>query len=223
MTILLTKALPQSSLDLINSYGWEFDIINALDIALVDVNNLPDVKTEAWIISSRNSLAVVQKFILQVPPIIYCIGHWMSRELKKIFPPSQIFPYKKMKDLVEHLQKQNHKQLLYFCADNHRGELEEGLKGTPSIITKLTTHESRMTYPKLNKNYDAVFVFSPRSAESLLKNNSFSDKTIFVCIGPTTVSYLNEQSIVNTFEASYPESEILMKEFRTHITNIPAH
>jgi uroporphyrinogen-III synthase len=222
MTILLTKALPQSNLDLINSFGWKFDIINALDIALVDVNNLPDDKADAWIISSRNSLAVVQKFILQVPPIIYCIGHWMGSELKKIFPPSQIFTYKKMKDLVVRLQKQNHKHLLYFCADNHRGELEEGLTGTPSIITKLTTHESRMTNPKLSKNYDAVFVFSPRSAESLLKNNSFSAKTIFACIGPTTVSYLNEHSIDNTFQASYPETEILMKEFHTHITNTPS-
>ena len=215
MTILLTKSLPQSNLDLIKSYGWDYDVVEVLDIALVEVKELPAEKVDAWIISSRNSLPVVQKFIDQAPPYIYCIGNWMGNQLKKIFPPARILTFKKMNDLVIKLQKQSDQHLLYFCADNHREELEEGLRGTSLTLTKIITHESQLTNPILKKEYDVVFVFSPRSAESLLKNNTFNPKTIFACIGSTTVSYLDEQGIDNTFCTSYPDSEILLKEFKT--------
>lgn len=219
MKILLTKSIPQSNLDFIKSFGWDYDLVEVLDIALVEVEELPKEKADGWIISSRNSMPVVQKFIEHAPTSIYCIGHWMGNQLKKIFPSGQIMTFKKMRDLVNRIQKQSGQDLLYFCADNHRAELEDGLRGTSSIVTKVITHESRLTYPVLEKNYDAVFVFSPRSAESLLKNNTFNSKTVFACVGPTTVSYLNEQGITNTFCSSYPESEILLKEFRVWINS----
>jgi uroporphyrinogen-III synthase len=217
LNILLTKQLPQPNIELIKSFGWDFDIVNALEISLVNVEQLPSNQADAWIVSSRNSLAVVQKFIAEAPAKIYCIGNWMAKELGKIFEPSRIMSFKKMSDLVGKLQKQSNQHFLYFCADNHREELEEGMQGTLSVITKIITHESRLTHPILKKDYDVVFVFSPRSAESLLKNNTFSPKTIFACIGSTTVSYLKEQGMANTFCASYPESEILLNELRTWV------
>jgi uroporphyrinogen-III synthase len=76
-----------------------------------------------------------------------------------------------------------------------------------------------MTFPVIKNTFDALFVFSPRSAESLLKYNTFSAKTIFACIGPTTASYLNSRGITDIFTPSYPDSRILLEEFHTQLGN----
>ena len=212
MNILLTKILPPSNLDLIKSFGWDYDIVETLNISPVDVKELPAETFDAWIISSRNSFSTVQRFIHQAPAFLYCVGSWMENELKKI-TSSQIKNFENMKALATTLQNQNNQRLLYFCADNHREELEQGMKGSGSVIAKVITHKSKLAYPTVKKNYDVVFVFSPRSAESLLKNNSFTDKTTFACIGPTTAEYLSKHGITKTFVASYPDSTLLLKEF----------
>jgi uroporphyrinogen-III synthase len=113
----------------------------------------------------------------------------------------------------------NFKSILYFCGAEHRPELEEGLKDSPVKINKAITHQSQMTLPAAMSNFDAVVIFSPRSAESLLMHNQFSDQTVFACIGATTASYLNSRGIRNTFISSYPDSRVLLQEFRTKILN----
>ena len=212
MIVLLTKKLPSSSTDLIKSWGWHVDLIEALNITPVEVNELSPT-SNAWIISSRNSWPVVQKFIDRAPSFIYCVGRWLPKELRKTRMSAKIADFKDMKSLVAELGKRGFQQVLYFCADNHRDELEQGLKDHPVEIIKVITHESRLTVPVLDEAYDAIFVFSPRSAESLLKKNTFDPQTVFACIGPTTVSYLHEQGITNTFCASRPDNKLLLKEF----------
>lgn len=212
MNTLITKKLSSSNLDLIKSWGWHYDVIEALNIAPVKVKSVPQA-SDAWIISSRNSWHTVQTFSYLAPGAIYCIGSWMSDELKKIGVKSEIKCFENMKALVLEVSHQNIRHVLYFCGDHHRDELEMGLKDRPVTIEKVITHESRLTFPILDKLYDVAFVFSPRAVESLMKNNAFSDQTIFACIGPTTVSYLNEHGIFNTFCPSYPDSKILLTEF----------
>jgi uroporphyrinogen-III synthase len=220
MNILLTKRLSPSHLDLIRSWGWNFEIIETLNIIPVEVKEISNA--EGWVISSRNSFGAVEKFIDQEPGFIYCVGNWMKEELIKIGTKSEIRSFENMKILAADLAKQNFKSILYFCGEEHRLELEEGLKNSSIKISKVITHQSQMTFPVIKNSFDAVFVFSPRSAESLLKNNSFDDQTIFACIGSTTASYLGRQSITNTFIPSYPESRILLEEFyqttKSHLT-----
>jgi len=122
--------------------------------------------------------------------------------------------------LVTDLMGQNFKSILYFCGEEHRQELEEGLKNSSVKISKVITHQSQMTFPVVKNSFNAVFIFSPRSAESLLKNNSFNNKTIFACIGSTTASYLNSRGITNTFISSYPDSRNLLEEFHNQIVKI---
>ncbi len=209
----MTKRLSASILDLIKSWGWDFDVVEALSISLLEVKEIPG-KTDAWIISSRNSWKIVQEFISQTPSVIYCIGLWLQNELTKAGVPSEIKSFENMKALSADLQNQKSQHMLYFCADNHRAELGMALKNTSISITKVITHESRLAFPVLKKNYDAVFIFSPRSAESLLKNNKFNERTSFVCIGPTTAEYLHGQGITNTFCASYPDTKLMFQEFK---------
>ena len=212
MNTLITKKLSSSNLDLIKSWGWHYDVIEALNIAPVEVKSVPQA-SDAWIISSRNSLHTVQPFSHLAPGAIYCIGNWMSDELKKTGVKSEIKCFENMKALVLGISHQNIRHLVYFCGDHHRDELEMGLKDRPITIEKVITHESKLAFPSLEKAYHVIFVFSPRSVESLMKNNVFSDQTIFACIGPMTASYLNEHGIVNTFCASYPDSKVLITEF----------
>jgi len=218
MNVLLTKKLLSSDLNLIRSWRWNFEMVETLNISQVEVKEIP--KAEAWVISSRNSFEAVKKFIDQEPGIIYCIGNWMKEELIKVAAKSEIRSFEKMKGPVTDLMNQNLKSVLYFCGEEHRQELEEGLKNSSTKISKVITHKSEMTFPVIKNNFDVVFVFSPRSAESLLKNNSFISQTIFACIGPTTASYLSSRGITSTFIPSYPDSRILLEEFRNQIVKI---
>jgi uroporphyrinogen-III synthase len=170
-------------------------------------------------VSSRNSFNAIQKFISESPGVIYCIGNWMEEKLMKTGTKSMIRSFENMKKLTGVLLEQNVKSILYFCGEEHRQELEEGFKKYFVKISKVITHKSRMIYPTVKSTFDAVFVFSPRSAESLLKNNSLSNQTIFACIGSTTAGYLKERGINNIFIPSHPDSRILLEEFYSQIQN----
>jgi len=125
-----------------------------------------------------------------------------------------------MNGLAIHLAKENFRDVLYFCGAEHRKELEEGLKGTTTKIVKVITHQSEMTSPVIKKTFDAVFVFSPRSAESLLKHNTFSSQTFFACIGVTTENYLHSRGFKNTLIPSFPDVRRLLEEFhRRNLTS----
>jgi uroporphyrinogen-III synthase len=211
MLALITKKLPSSNLDLLKSIGWEYDVIESLEIIPIEINKPQEA--DVWILSSRNSLLAIKEFVKQAPAQIYCIGKWVENELKNANIQSHVQRFDNMKSLAADLRNKKFSRLLYFCGDHHREELSQALVGSPSLLTKVITHESHLTYPILKKTYNAVFVFSPRSAESLLQNNSFHSETIFACIGPTTVSYLHQRGLTNTFCASSPDSEILLREF----------
>jgi len=217
MNVLLTKKLSASDLDLIRSWGWNFELIETLNISPIEVDEVP--KGEVWVVSSRNSFNTVNKFINQSPNAIYCIGNWMKEELLKMGAKSTLKSFENMKKLAADLTTQSFKSILYFCGEEHRQELEEGLKYSSVKISKVITHQSQMTFPIVKNNFDAIFVFSPRSAESLLKDNSFESQTTFACIGSTTSTYLNSRRITNTFISSYPDSRILLEEFHAQIVN----
>jgi uroporphyrinogen-III synthase len=218
MNVLLTKKLSPFDLDLIRSWGWSVETVETLNITPVEVKEIP--KAEVWVISSRNSFESVKKFLDHEPGFIYCVGNWMKEELMKTRAKSGIKSFENMKKLATDLVKQSFKSILYFCGEEHRKELEEGLKNSLIKISKVITHQSQMTFPVVKNNFDAVFVFSPRSAESLLKNNTFNAKTIFACIGLTTASYLKSRGITNTFIPSYPDSRILLEEFHAQLVKI---
>ena len=78
---------------------------------------------------------------------------------------------------------------------------------------------SRNSFAVIKKSFDAIFVFSPRSSESLLKQSQFSSQTVFACIGSTTADYLRSRGIANVFVASYPDGSILLKEFHHEFAN----
>jgi uroporphyrinogen-III synthase len=212
MNILLTKKLPGHELELVHSWNWSVVTCETLKITLVDVHEIPP--SDVWIVSSRNSLSAVKKFIDQAPATIYCIGHWIKEQLTKCGVKSFVKNFESMKQLATELNKQGFQHALYYCGTEHRRELEEGSKNLSIKISKVFTHQSEMTCPVVDGNFDVVFIFSPRSAESLLKNNSFTTQTIFACIGVTTASYLGERGVTNIFTASYPDSHILLEEFR---------
>ncbi len=218
MRVLITKKLPPSDLDLIQSWGWHFEMIETLKITPVEVNEIP--KAEAWVVSSRNSIMVLKKLIDQAPAAIYCVGNWMKEELLKTGTKSEVRSFENMDKLATDLAGERFNSILYFCGKEHRQELEERLKNYLIKIKKVFTHQSQKTFPVIQNKFDAVLVFSPRSGESLLKNNSFNNQTIFACIGSTTADYLKSQNIANTFIPSYPDSRNLLEEFHGLVLNL---
>lgn len=219
MNVLLTKRLAQDQIDLIRSWGWNCEVAETLKVALIDVIEAP-VEAGAWVVSSRNSFAVLKKFITHAPQRIYCVGDWMKNEIEKLGANVSVKSYGNMKSLVSDLSKMELKKVVYLCGNDHRQELEEGLKNTVTAITKVITHESEMIFPIIKRSFDAVFVFSPRSAESLLKHNHFLPQTIFACIGSTTADYLHNHGITKTFTPSVSDSNVLLNEFHSQILNL---
>src|SRR5207344_936652 len=114
-------------------------------------NEIP--KADTWVVSSRNSFNAVNKFIDQSPDTIYCVGNWMKEEFLKGETKSVIKSFENMKKLATDLVKQNFKSVLYFCGNEHRQELEEVLKKSPVKISKVITHQSRMTFPVVKNNF----------------------------------------------------------------------
>lgn len=211
MNVLLTKKLAQDQLDLIQSWGWNYEVVETLKITLLKVNEVP-TNAEAWIISSRNSFEAIQKFIEKAPQRIYCVGAWVKNEIEKLSAKVSVVSFENMKSLASEVTKENFRDVTYFCGREHRTELEEELKGTSIKLTKMITYESEMTFPVIKNAFDVVFVFSPRSAESLLKHNYFP-QTIFACIGATTAGFLHSRGITSTFVPSYPDARRLLEEF----------
>jgi uroporphyrinogen-III synthase len=218
MNVLLTKKIPQAQLDRIQSWGWTCEVVETLKITLVDVSEVPS-NADAWVVSSRNSFSTIKKFITKAPQRIFCVGRWMENEIEKLKVKSSVRSFENMNLLATDLIKENIQDLIYFCGRAHRDELEQALRNTTAKISKVITHESDMTFPVIKKTFDAIFVFSPRSAESLLKHNSFP-KTVFACIGPTTADYLNSRGINKIFVSSYPDSKGLLEEF--HASSLTA-
>ncbi len=217
-SILLTKKLSQEHLDLIKSWEWNYEIVETLSISPIEVTEIP-LDADAWIVSSRNSFAAVKKFINEPPNVIYCVGDWAKKEIEKLNTKCKVKSFENMRSLVADLASQNFRSVIYFCGDEHRQELEAGLKNTGTKISKVITHQSTMTFPLIKKSFDAIFVFSPRSSESLLKQSQFSSQTVFACIGSTTADYLRGRGITNVFVASYPDGSILLKEFHQELAN----
>ena len=211
MRVLLTKKLDAHDIALMQSWQWQVDTRETLAILPVDVPALPDA--DVWVISSRNSFPVMKKFARQAPKKIYCVGNWIALAWTEINPASEVAAYPHMQELVDALVREKFDHVLFFCGDAHRHELEEGLRHRSAVLSKIVTHRSEMIFPVVNIDYDAVFVFSPRSAESLLMRNNFGPLTRFACIGRTTEAYLNSRGISNTFVPSYPDSRILVEEF----------
>jgi len=227
MNILLTKKLSQENIDLIKSWEWNFEIIETLKITLIDVKKIPQSKV--WVVSSRNSFEAIEKFIHQLPQFVFCIGGWVKNEIEKLNnsrpttrsgQATHVKSFENIKSLAADLAKQNFENIIYFCGEEHRQELELGLKKSTTKILKVITHQSEMIYPVIDKAYDAVFVFSSRSVESLLKDNSFDKQTVFACIGNTTLEYVKNRNIANTFVSSYPDSKVLLEEFHQHASTI---
>jgi uroporphyrinogen-III synthase len=184
--------------------------VETLKISAVEVSAVP--AADVWVVSSRNSFYALKKFHRVAPQSVYCVGVWMKNELAKSSISSTVLDFPNMKELADDLVSRQYKTILYFCGREHRTELEDAVQGSSTSIQKVITHDSLMTFPKISRRFDAVFVFSPRAAESLLKFNTFESTTCFACIGPTTARYLQEQGFQNIFTPSYPDSRILLEE-----------
>jgi uroporphyrinogen-III synthase len=215
MTILLTKKPSPQNKAALDASGHDYDLIALLKITPVEVNEIPEA--DGWIVSSRNAWTVVNKFIHKAPKEIYCIGEWLKNKFQEVGVKSSIQAFYNMQSLASEVNIKKEKRYIYFCGDHHRPELFERTEKIE--IAKVIAYQSALTYPILQKKYDVVFVLSPRSVDSLLKHNSFTNETIFACVGPTTVSYLHEKGITNTFCASKPDNDILIKEFFIKVSN----
>src|SRR5689334_7276990 len=99
MNVLLTKKLAQDQLDLIRSWRWGCEVVETLKITLIDVEVL-HTKAEAWIVSSRNSLAAIKRFINDAPQRIYCVGDWTRKEIEKLDGKISVKSFENMKALV---------------------------------------------------------------------------------------------------------------------------
>lgn len=222
MKVLISKKPDSSDLSLLKKWNWQYEVAEALAIEIMPVENIPTTFS-TWVISSRNAFHAVKNITNCSPPIIYCVGDWLKAELEKIHNNARVLNFPNMRSLATALKSKNYKSIAYFCGDHHRPELEEILAGSDTEIHKIICYKSIQTFPMVSRKFDAVLLYSPRSAESILSKNHFDKNILMACIGSTTGNFMRSKGYHHIFEASKPNSEILLKELKVYVENNPVH
>lgn len=209
--MLFTRQADTPSSVLLRQAGYDWQTAETLRIEYLPAEPLP--ACDYLVISSRNALPFLidaGSFDLQK---IFCVGEKTAVTLQTLFPGKPVSSFPDMKRLIASLSAEKPGIVLHLCGDHHRRELEEALKKTAFTLWKKTAYLSKQLFPKVaTERFDTVFIFSPRSAESLFSQNRFRPDTLFSCIGTTSAAAVNEAGYDTILVAAFPSMEQLIKE-----------
>ena len=118
----------------------------------------------------------------------YCVGEKTKSLLEKNGLKVSVFK-EKSSDLADFIIKNTENDsFLFFCGKERRPDLEVQLKLHKIKLECVEVYQTFLK-PKPIGTFDIVMFYSPSGVRSFLKNNSL-DKSLCVCVGPTTASEL---------------------------------
>ena len=122
---------------------------------------------------------------------IYAVGLKTKKALReKGFGTFKVM--KNAKDLADFIIDNSAKEkFLHFCGDLALNILNKALPLQNISYQKIVVYETKLIYPTISTNYDAVCFFSPSGVRSFAKFNSLEDKQLF-SIGQTTENELKK-------------------------------
>ncbi|MDL1913754.1 MAG: uroporphyrinogen-III synthase [Bergeyella sp.] len=198
MKILFTKKFEHSTIFEKMGYGSQFDCTEVITIEIRKKQPFP-LKDHSLIFSSIHG--VKSFFASRFKPNnnypekkinkIYTVGPRVKHELQmRGFPPFRTFPAAaELKDfIIKNAPKEN---FLHFCG-NLSPSLFDKKQPLQSIgYKKIEMYTTKLLFPFIHEQYDALVFFSPSGVRSYVKHNSLEGKKIF-SIGKTTENELKK-------------------------------
>lgn len=192
MKLLFTKKIDEKQVSKKIGGRISYDFVEVLKFHHIEVKPF-DLKNNSLIFTSingvrsffKNGFKPNENFKEENFNKVYAVGLKTKNELRRHgFGTFKVARH--ASELADFIVKNCHNEkLLHFCGNLALDVLDkdEVLQGIN--YRKIPVYETKLLYPTLSENYDAVAFFSPSGVRSYLKNNSIEGKKIF-SIGYTT-------------------------------------
>lgn len=218
--ILFTKRLDNSFVERILGSDFEVDFLKCIETENLEIKDIT-IEDESLVFSSKNAVSSFLKnnFILKENKI-YCVGE-SSGNLLKEAGMKVIFIAKNSEELLEYIKKNTrNEKLMHFCGNLVLETLENGCKELGIFYRKIFSYQTKLFYPKVEKEYDYIVFFSPSGVRSFMKENKNRGK-IFFSIGEITTQelYQYKKKVVTSQENRIEDLLNLIKHTIAKIVN----
>ncbi|MGA9212309.1 uroporphyrinogen-III synthase [Kaistella sp.] len=217
MNILFTKILDEKEVSDVLGSGFsshflEVIKINLLDISPFHLGNNSLIFTSVNGVESffRNGFKPHENFAARNYNKIYCVGKKTKLQLRKY--GFGVFKMKKnAKELSDFLIENCSKEkFIHFCGNLALDILQEKLPLQNIDYKKVVVYETKLLYPKMEGNHDAIAFFSPSGVRSFIKNNNLDFKQIYA-IGETTATEVKKYTSQKIFIGKDNDLSALLK------------
>lgn len=192
MKILFTKKFDKLMISKKLGGHFSCDFVEVIKINPLQVESF-DLKDKSLIFSSVNAVESFfnngfkpnEKFVERNFNKIYAVGLMTKKELRKHgFGTFKVTRH--AKELSEFIIDNSAKEkFLHFCGNLALNVLNKTLPLQNISYTKIPVYETKLLYPEISGDYDAVCFFSPSGVRSFARHNSLDHLQIF-SIGETT-------------------------------------
>lgn len=177
---------------------FSYDFLEVIKINPIQIESF-DLKNKSLIFTSVNAVESFfenkflpnENFTEKNFNKIYAVGLKTKKALREQgFGTFKVT--KNARDLADFIIENSPKEkFLHFCGDLALNILNKTLPLQNIFYQKIVVYETKLIYPKVSQNYNAVCFFSPSGVRSFAKFNSLEDKQLF-SIGQTTENELKK-------------------------------
>lgn len=214
LTICSTKKLKSSVIRLLKKNGLE-----AFLIELINVTYKSDAETQSCVAAVKGSIVVTSRHgvkgivknagrNLSGASELFCLSGETQKAALTLNIPIRASA-SNATSLASEIIKAGTKTITYFCADNHRPELTQILSEKNIRVSKIIVYSTSLNSVKIDRPFDFLLFFSPRSVEAFLQTNLLPSHVVCFCIGATTSKVLQERTGNVIITADAPSQEHL--------------
>jgi uroporphyrinogen-III synthase len=184
-------------------------------------------KSSTVVFTSVNAVeAVALKLSSQGPNWkIFCMGYATKQSVEKYFGEKSVAGIaNNAKELAGEIINAKIKDVIFFCGDQRRKELQQLLKQNKIEVNEIIVYETVVTPQKIERNYDGILFFSPSAVRSFFQKNQLNNETVLFAIGNTTADEIKKFTTNKIVISDEPEKRILLEKVISYFkTNTIPH
>jgi|SRR6185312_5321162 len=226
--ILCTAPLEKSLIEKIRNEHIHVDAIPFISIEPINDQTLFEkinkLQTENInvVVTSSNAIDAIAKYIDNKPLNwkIFCIGEATQKAVINFLGGQSIAGTAfDAADLAKEILKHNEiTKVVFFCGDMRRDELPTILQKANVLVEEIVVYHTALTPQKVEKNYDAILLFSPSAVESFFSVNDIKPNTVFFAIGNTTAASIKKFTDNKIITSETPSKEQLINQLLFYYT-----
>jgi len=223
-TVLSTKTLSNSALEILMAAGFEVTCYDAISITFIDFE-APEYIENA-IFSSQNGVDSFFETTGTNTKIkhCFCVGEKTAKKLEAL-GQNVVKIAQNATELGAFIAKNYKNETFYMiCGSRRRDEIPELLKREHIDLFELKTYKTDLNQRHFEQKWDKILFFSPSGVESYFlahhKKNGASDvieeiATAAICIGPTTAATAKKYMSTVTIAPSTTVESVLAETVKT--------